>query len=61
MNTPEHTYHVPAFTLLELVSLRCALREDICRYWKWRHDASWRVTLRTSISAYRKLQRQEVA
>ena len=62
MNTPEpeHTYRVPAFTCDELVSLRCALREDVSRFVKWRHDASWRTTIRACISAYRKLQRQEV-
>jgi hypothetical protein len=46
---------------MELVTLRCALREDICRFWKWRHDASWRSTIRSCVSAYRKLQQREVA
>jgi hypothetical protein len=61
MNTPEPTYKVPPFTTMELVTLRCALREDICRFWKWRHDATWRNTIRACVSSYRKLQQREVA
>lgn len=61
MNQPEPTYRVPAtFTVMELVSLRCAVKHDICRFWKWRHDATWRETIRGYIAAYRKLQRVEV-
>lgn len=61
MNQPEPTYTVPAFTCMELVSLRCSLREDVCRFFKWRHDPQWRQTIRACISAYRKIERAEVA
>jgi hypothetical protein len=57
----EPTYRVPSFTTMELLSLRCALREDVCRFFKWRHNPTWRQTIRASIAAYRKLQRAEVA
>jgi hypothetical protein len=45
---------------MELVSLRCAVKHDICRFWKWRHDPTWRETIRGYVAAYRKLQQQEV-
>jgi hypothetical protein len=58
----EITYRVRApFTCMELVSIRCAVKNDINRFWKWRHDPTWRQHLRDYVSAYRKLQRQEVA
>jgi len=57
----ETTYKVPAFTVQELICLRVALRDDVCRFYKWRHDTSWRQTLRATIAAYRKLQQAEVA
>ena len=56
----EPTYRVPAFTCMELVSLRCAVKHDICRFWKWRHDPTWRETIRGYVAAYRKLQQQAV-
>jgi hypothetical protein len=59
--TPEPTYRTPAFTTLELVSMRVAVKHDICRFLKWRKDPVWREHIRTYISAYRKLQQQEVA
>ena len=60
MNTPEPTYRVPVFSVMELVSIRCAVKHDIRRFWKWRHDATWRETIRTHIAALRKLNRKEV-
>jgi tRNA(His) 5'-end guanylyltransferase len=58
--TTEHTYRVPAFTMLELIDMRVALKDSVCRYFKWRHDPVWREFLRTHISAYRKLQQEEI-
>jgi hypothetical protein len=57
----EPTYTVPALTCMELVSIRVALKHNLCRFWKWRHDTTWRETVRTHIAALRKLNRQEVA
>jgi hypothetical protein len=54
--TTEYTYQVPAFTTLELVSMRVALKRAICRFYKWRHDPVWRDHLRTHLTAYRKLE-----
>ena len=59
--TTDPTYKVPPFTVLELVSMRVSLKDSVCRFFKWRHDPVWREHLRTHISAYRKLQREEVA
>ena len=58
--TTEPTYRVPALTTLELVSMRVALKDGICRFWQWRKDPVWRDTIRTYVTAYRKLQQQEV-
>lgn len=57
----EHKYTIPALTCRELVALRCAIREDVGRFYKWRKDSHWRQTIRECIAAYRKLQRMEVA
>lgn len=57
----EPTYTVPALTCMELVSIRVALKHNLFRFWKWRHNAAWRRTVRTHIAALRKLQQQEVA
>jgi hypothetical protein len=61
MNTPEPTYTVPAMTCMELISLRVAVKQDVCRFFKWRHDPRWRETIRANISAYRKLCKARVA
>lgn len=58
--TTDLTYKVPPFTTMELVSMRVAVKHDICRFLKWRKDPVWRKRIRTYISAYRKLQQQEV-
>ena len=58
--TPDPTYKVPPFTTLEIVSMRVALKNAICRFWQWRKDPVWREHLRTHVTAYRKLQQQEV-
>ena len=60
MNT-EPTYTLkPSFTLMELVAMRVSLKTYICDIWKWRHDATWRKTIRECIAAYRKTERMEV-
>ena len=58
--TTDPTYKVPPFTVLEIVSMRVALKHAVCRFWQWRQDPVWREHLRTHITAYRKLQQQEV-
>jgi hypothetical protein len=46
---------------MELISLRVAVKQDVCRFFKWRHDPRWRETIRANISAYRKLCKARVA
>jgi hypothetical protein len=60
MNTPEPQYQIAPLTMMELVAIRVALKQDICRFFKWRHDAKWRQTIRECIAAYRKTERMEV-
>lgn len=59
MNEP--TYKLPAFTLLELVSVRASLKAYICTVWKWRHHESWRTVIRDCIAVIRKTDQREVA
>lgn len=61
MNTPEPILRIPAMTVAETVSLRCAIKRSVCLFWKWRNDPAWRNEIRVCIAAYRKLQQTEVA
>jgi hypothetical protein len=45
---------------LELVAMRVSLKTYICDIWKWRHDATWRKTIRECIAAIRKTDQREV-
>jgi hypothetical protein len=60
MNTPEWKYQIAPLTMMELVAIKVALKQDICRTLKWRRDAKWRQTIRECIAAYRKTERMEV-
>ena len=60
MKQPEPQYQIAPLTIMELVAIKVALKQDICRTLKWRRDAKWRQTIREMIAAYRKTERMEV-
>jgi hypothetical protein len=61
MKTEDPKYKVPTFTLGELATLKFAVREQLCRWMKWRSDPMWRMHVREAITTYRKLGQSEAA